>query len=131
MFQRLHVGQPRGDVDSHVNEVVADNSGAAQLPVAREEVPNPAEANQFFNIDVDEVARRRALVELHQQHGLEVAQEPQAQAIQGSGHGREGCCEQRSTVGQVQRLMAQLHGVLEAVRIEQPPRTGSTQRRSA
>lgn len=44
-----------------MNQVVADTCGAALLPVARDAVPDPSEASQLLNVDVDQVARRLAL----------------------------------------------------------------------
>lgn len=104
-----------------MNQVVADTSGAALLPFACDTVTDPAEASQLFHVDMDQVTRRLALVALDRRLGLQVALPPQSQAVQGSGHGGEGSRLQPADMAQVQPLMAQLDGVLEAIWIERPP----------
>ena len=84
-----------------MNQVVAGTSGAALLPVARDAVPDPSEASQLLNVDVDQVARRLALVALHRRLGLQIAQPPKSQAVQGSGHGGEGSSQQPGDVAQL------------------------------
>lgn len=119
--KNLHIGEPRGVVDGHVDPVVADACGTALLPVAGDAVTHLAEAGQLLDVDVNQAARRLALITLHHRFGLQVPQPPQAQAVQAPGHGGEGCNQQPGDMTQVQPLMAQLHGALEAVRIERPP----------
>jgi len=119
--ENLHIGEPRGDVDGHVDPVVTDACRTPLLTFAGDAVPHLAEAGQLFDVDVDQVSWRRALVALHWSFGLQIPQPPQAQAVQGPGHGGEGCREQPGDVTQVQPLMTQLHGTLQVLRIKRPP----------
>jgi len=69
LFQHLHVSQSLRVINDQVNEDVADRSGAALLPLARDAVPNPSDATQLFRFEVDEVARRLSLIALYQRLG--------------------------------------------------------------
>lgn len=74
--------------------VVADACRTALLPVAGDAMPHLAEPGQLFDVDVDHVSWRLALVALDRRLGLQISQPAQAQAVQGPGHGGEGCREQ-------------------------------------
>ena len=102
------------------NPVVADACGTALLPVAGDAMHHLAEAGQLFDINVDQVTRRLALVALHQWLGDQVSQPAQSQAVQGPVHGGEGSGQQPGEVTQMQPLMVQLHSALEAAQIERP-----------
>ncbi len=96
------------------------HSKAGQLPVLR--------ISHWLDVDVDQVKGALPFVALDRRPilcrsarvGLQVSQPTQTQMIQGSGHGGEGCCQQPGDVAQVQPVMAQLHGLLEARRWEIP-----------
>jgi len=102
----LDVGQPCGVVDRYVDPVIAGARGASLLTIAGDAMSDPAEAGQLFDVDVNQVARCLALVALHRCLGVQVSQPPQAQVVQGPGHGGEGSGKQPGDVAQVQPLMA-------------------------
>jgi len=54
--EHLDVDQPCGVVDSDMDLVVANTSGAALLPIAGDPVTHSLKASQLFGIDVDHVA---------------------------------------------------------------------------
>jgi len=58
--ENLHIGEPRGVVDGHVDPVVTDACRTPLLAVASDAVPNLAEAGQLFDVDVDQVSWRLA-----------------------------------------------------------------------
>jgi len=89
--ENLHIGEPRGVVDGHVDPVVTDACGTPLLTIAGDAVPHLAVGEDFceavagllFDVDVDQVSWRLALVALHWRFGLQIPQPPQAQAVQG------------------------------------------------
>jgi len=70
---------------------------------------------------VNQVAGPFPFVALNRRLGFQVSQPTQPQAVQRSGHGGEGGSEKSGDVTQVQSLMTQLHGTLQALRIQRQP----------
>ena len=101
--------------------VVADAVGAALLPVAGDAVPHLPEPGQGFHVDVDQVAWPVPLVPLHRDFGLQVPQTPEAQSAESPSDGGEGRPQEPGNVPEVEPLVAEIHGLLELLRVERPP----------
>ena len=86
--------------------VVFDASRAALLSVAFDAVVTLAEACQLLEIDVNQIAGPLPFLALNRRLWIQVSQPAQPQAVQRSGHGGEGSCEQPGDVSQVEPLMA-------------------------
>ena len=117
----LDVRQPGGVVHGHMDLVVADAIGTPLLAIPGDPVPHLPEPRQGLDVDMDQVARPLPLVPLHRWPGLQVPQSPEAQTAEGPGHGGEGGPQESGNVPEVQPLMAEIHGLLELLRIERPP----------
>jgi len=66
-----------------VDPVAGEAGKTGLLRVASDAVPHLAETGQFFDVDVNQVARQLSFITLHHSLELQVAQPPQAKAAQG------------------------------------------------
>ena len=104
-----------------MDPVVADAVGAASLPVAGDAVAHLPKPSQGLDINVDQVAWPLPLVALHRWFGFQVPQSPQPQTAESPGNGGEGRLQKPGNVAEMKQLVAEIHGVLQLLRIERPP----------
>jgi len=119
--EHLDVGQSCGVIDSHMDLVVANTSGAALLPIAGDAMTHLPEPGQRLDVDVDQVSRPLAFIPLDRWFGVQIPETGQAQPAEGPGDGRESGVEQPGDVAHVQALVPERNGVLQLLRIERPP----------
>jgi hypothetical protein len=84
-------------------------------------VPHFPEAGQGFDVDVEKIARPLPLVALHWRFGPQVSQPTRSEPVESTGHGRERNRLQPGDVPEMQALVAEIHGLLQLLRIERPP----------
>jgi len=101
--------------------VVADAVGAALLAIAGDAVAHLQEPRQRLDVDMDQVAWVLPLVPLHRWFGFQVSQSPQPQTAESPGNAGEGRLEQPGDVAEVEPLEAEIHRLLELLRIERSP----------
>jgi hypothetical protein len=119
--QHLDRGQPGGVIHGDMDLVVADAVGAALLPVSGDAVAHLPKPSQGLDVNVDQVSWPLPLVALHRWFGFQVPQSPQPQTAESPGNGGERCLQQPGDVPEVEPLVAEIHGVLQLLRIERPP----------
>ena len=72
-------------------------------------------------VDIDQVTWVLPLVPLHRWFGFQVPQSPQLQTAESPGNAGERCLEQPGDMAEVEPLVAEIHCLLELLRIERPP----------
>jgi hypothetical protein len=96
--EHFDVGETRCVVNRDVKPVVANTRRAALLAVAGEAMPDLTGAGQLLDVDVDQVGRCLALVEVERRFRFHLSQHSQPQAIQSPRHGGEGGDQQPGDV---------------------------------
>jgi len=120
VLQDFDVREPCRVVHCDMNLVVADAVGAALLAITGDAVAHLAKAGQGLDVDVDQISWPLPLVALHWNLGLQLPQTPQPQKAESPGNGGEGRLQQPGNATEVEPLVAEIHGVLQLLRIERP-----------
>jgi hypothetical protein len=128
--QHLDIGEVSGVINGHVDLVVTGAIGVPLLAVAGDPVLHLAEPGQSLDVDVDQVIGLLQFVPLHQVFGLKVPQASETQVAESPGDGGERRLEQPGDVPELQALVAEIHRVLQLLRIERPS-PGAAYARSA
>jgi len=116
--QYLDVGQACGVIHGNMDLVVADAVGAALLAIAGDAVAHLPEPRQRLDVDVEEIAWPVPPIALHWNLGFQVPQMPQPQTAESPGNAGEGRLEQPGNVAEVEPLVAEIHRLLELLRID-------------
>jgi len=101
--------------------VLANTIGAALLVIAGDAVAYLPEPHQRLDVDMDHIPLVLPLVLLHRCSGFQVPHSPQLQMSESPGHAGEGRLEHPGDVAEVEPLVAEIHRLLEPLRIERSP----------
>jgi len=100
---------------------VTDAVGASLLVIAGDAMAHLPEPRQRLDADMDQVAWVLPLVPLHRWFGFQVPQSPQLQPAESPGNAGEARLELAGDVAEVEPLLAEIHRLLELLRIERSP----------
>jgi hypothetical protein len=118
VLQAFDVREPCRVVHGDMDLVIADAVGAALLPITGDPVADLTEPGQRLDVDVDQVARSLPLVPLLWGLGLQVPETAQPQSAESPGDDGEGSPQQAGNVPEVESLVAEIHSLLDLLRID-------------
>lgn len=101
--------------------VVPDRVGAPLLSLSCDPVAHLPELGLGLDVHMNEMTRAFPLVPLHRRNGFKGPQSPQSETAGGTGDGRKWGLQEPGAVTKVQVLKAELHDLLQLLRIERPP----------
>jgi hypothetical protein len=115
------VGQPRGNIHSHMGLLISSPRGAAFTTITGDALTYPLRLGQLYGVDVDLVAGLRRLGPTDWLSGLQVSQATKSYDYEPTPYSGEGCYQLISDAPHRATLMAQSSGLLQLLRIELPP----------